>query len=75
MIKQSPGCKIQEIPFKTRTSSQLKPSTCLLDPIPTKFSKENFECMEDDVLAIITQSLISGISPQELKTISVKNPI
>ena len=55
-----------------KTVSKLKHSTCPLDPIPTKFFKENFECMEDDVLALITSSLISGTFPQELKTALVK---
>ena len=55
-----------------KSVTQLKSSTCPLDPIPTKFFKENFMCMEDDVLALITQSLSSGTFPQELKTALVK---
>ena len=55
-----------------KSVAQLNPSTCLLDPIPTRFFKENFMCMEDDVLALITHSLSSGTFPQELKTALVK---
>ena len=55
-----------------KTVSKLKNSTCPLDPIPTKFFKDNFECMEDDVLALISSSLTSGTFPQEFKTALIK---
>ena len=55
-----------------KSVSHLKSSTCPLDPIPTRFFKENFMCMENDVLALISQSLSSGTFPQELKTALVK---
>ena len=52
--------------------SGLKPSTCPLDPIPTKLFKEIFASVSEDVLAIVNNSLSTGTFPQALKTALVR---
>ena len=52
--------------------SQLKPSTCLLDPIPTDFFKTIFDSVSYDILAIVNDSLSTGIFPPILKTALVR---
>ena len=64
--------KLPDLELLRKIVSKLKTSTCPLDPIPTKFFKENFECMEEDVLALVKHSLLTGIFPSELKIALVK---
>ena len=64
--------KLPDLELLRKTVSKLKTSTCPLDPIPTKFFKENFECMEGDVHALLKHSLLTGVFPPELKTALVK---
>ncbi|CDQ70554.1 unnamed protein product [Oncorhynchus mykiss] len=47
--------------------SQLKPSMCHLDPIPTTFFKTVLNCISEELQAIVKQSLITGTFPTELK--------
>lgn len=52
--------------------SELKTSTCSFDCIPTTFFKTVFNCLEDEMLAIVKHSLMTGIFPMALKTAIVK---
>jgi hypothetical protein len=53
--------------------SQLKPSTCLLDPIPTTFFKAVFNCISEEVQAIVNHFLCTGSFPTALKNVMVKS--
>uniref|UniRef100_A0A8C4XGX7 Reverse transcriptase domain-containing protein n=1 Tax=Erpetoichthys calabaricus TaxID=27687 RepID=A0A8C4XGX7_ERPCA len=52
--------------------TQLKPSTCVLDPIPTNFFKEVSGVLIDNVLDTVNSSLDTGVFPDCLKTAVVK---
>jgi hypothetical protein len=52
--------------------SQHKPLTCLLDPIPTTFFGTVFNCISEEVQAIVYPSLFTGTSPTAPKTSMVK---
>uniref|UniRef100_A0A669AWP6 Tc1-like transposase DDE domain-containing protein n=1 Tax=Oreochromis niloticus TaxID=8128 RepID=A0A669AWP6_ORENI len=49
-----------------------KPSTCLLDPIPTKLLKEVLPLINSSILNMINLSLIIGYVPQAFKLAVVK---
>ena len=51
----------------------LKPSTCALDPIPTSFIKTVFDCLAEEVLAIVNHSLFTVVFPSSLKTAMVES--
>ena len=79
LVVSAPALKCEMSAFKLpnleqlrNIVSKLKTSTCPLDPIPTKFFKDNFECMEGDVHALLNHSLLTGVFPPELKTALVK---
>ena len=63
---------LADIEMLSKVVSQLKPSTCPLDPLPTKFFKTIFDSVSKDILAIINCSLLTGIFPSELKTALVR---
>ena len=63
---------LADIEILSKVVSQLKPSTCPLDPIPTTFFKTIFNSVSKDILEIINCSLLTGIFPSELKTAVVK---
>ena len=48
------------------TVTQLKPSTCCLDALPTSFFKNVLHCLEIDVLQIVNSSLQSDNFPKAL---------
>jgi hypothetical protein len=52
--------------------SQLKPSTCLLDPITTTF-RTALNCIFEELQAIAKHSLLTGTFPTVLKTAMVKH--
>ena len=54
------------------TVTQLKPSTCCLDTIPTNLFKNVFDCLAVDILQIVNNSLQSGNFPKALKTAVIK---
>ena len=56
----------------SKVVSQLKPSTCPLDPIPTRFFKTIFDSVSMDILSIVNHSLSSGLFPSALKTALVR---
>ena len=58
-----------------KVSSQLKPATCILDPIPTSFIKTFYSSFKDDLLNIVNYSLQMGVFPTALKTAAVKPPL
>ena len=49
-----------------------KPSTCILDPIPTKLLKEVFPLISTSLLNIMNMSLLSGYVPQSFKVAVIK---
>ena len=55
------------------TVTQLKPSTCCLDTLPTNLFKNVFDCLAVDILQIVNNSLQSGNFPKALKTAAI-NP-
>ena len=54
------------------TVTQLKPSTCCLDSLPTNLFKNVFDCLAIDILQIVNNSLQSGNFPKALKTAVIK---
>ena len=54
------------------TVTQLKPSTCCLDTLPTNLFKNVFNCLAIDILQIDNNSLQSGHFPKALKTAVIK---
>uniref|UniRef100_A0A3Q3FYF7 Reverse transcriptase domain-containing protein n=1 Tax=Labrus bergylta TaxID=56723 RepID=A0A3Q3FYF7_9LABR len=52
--------------------SASKPSTCLLDPIPTKLFKEVFPLVSNSILVMINSSLLAGYVPQAFKVAVIK---
>ncbi|XP_042341350.1 uncharacterized protein LOC121942262, partial [Plectropomus leopardus] len=52
--------------------SASKPSTCLLDPIPTKLLKEVLPLLDNFLLDIINASLLTGYVPQSFKVAVIK---
>ena len=56
----------------SRIVTELKPSTCSLDPIPTSLFKTIFNFVSEDILAIVNHSLQLGVFPTDLKTALVK---
>ena len=55
------------LPFLMKLISQMKPATCSLDFIPTKFLKEVINTGGSSILIIINSSLKSGIFPHSCK--------
>ena len=49
-----------------------KPTTCQLDPIPSKLVKELFPVLSQHMLKIINTSLVTGYVPQSLKVAVIK---
>ena len=56
-----------------KVSSQLKPATCILDPIPTSFIKTLYSSFKDDLLNIVNYSLQMGVFPTCLRLLQ-SNP-
>ena len=54
--------------------SQLKPSTCLLDPIPTTFFKTVFNCISEEVQTIVNHFLFTDTISTVPKT-AVRKPL
>lgn len=52
--------------------TELRPSTCSLDPIPNSLFKSIFVSISTDILEIVNHSLQLGISPSDLKSALVK---
>ncbi len=52
-----------------------KPTTCLLDPVPTKLLKELLPVAEEPLLNIINSSLSLGHIPKPFKLLSVIKPL
>ena len=52
--------------------SQLKSSTCILDPIPTSFFKTVYSFLDEDLLTVVNYSLQMGVFPTAFKTALVK---
>ncbi len=52
--------------------SSSKPSTCLLDPIPTKLLKESLPLVSTSLLDMVNVSLLSGYVPQSFKVAVIK---
>ena len=52
--------------------SQMKPATCSLDFIPTKFLKEVIDTVGPSILMIVNSSLKSGIFPHSFKHAAVQ---
>uniref|UniRef100_A0A8C4TH24 Reverse transcriptase domain-containing protein n=2 Tax=Erpetoichthys calabaricus TaxID=27687 RepID=A0A8C4TH24_ERPCA len=61
-----------DLPDLHKIISQMKPSTCALDPIPTNFFKEVSGVLIDNVLDIVNSSLDTGVFPDCLKTAVIK---
>ncbi|XP_051784214.1 uncharacterized protein LOC127527943 [Erpetoichthys calabaricus] len=61
-----------DLPDLNKIISQLKPSTCVHDPIPTNFFKEVSGVLIDNVLDIVNSSLDTAVFPDCLKTAVVK---
>ncbi len=51
-----------------------KPTTCLLDPVPTKLLKEFLPVAEEPLLHIINSSLSLGHVPKPFKLAVIKKP-
>uniref|UniRef100_A0A4W6G917 Reverse transcriptase domain-containing protein n=1 Tax=Lates calcarifer TaxID=8187 RepID=A0A4W6G917_LATCA len=56
----------------TSIISASKPSTCLLDPIPTRLLKEALPLICSPVLDMLNLSLLTGYVPQSYKTAVIK---
>ncbi|MPV02308.1 hypothetical protein FVA96_24225, partial [Escherichia coli] len=54
------------------TVTNLKPSTCCLDALPTNFFKNVFDCLATDVLQIVNNSIQTGHFPKAFKTAVIK---
>uniref|UniRef100_A0A8D0CS33 Reverse transcriptase domain-containing protein n=3 Tax=Sander lucioperca TaxID=283035 RepID=A0A8D0CS33_SANLU len=52
--------------------SSAKPSTCLLDPIPTRLLKEALPMVNTSLLDMINMSLLTGYVPQSFKVAVIK---
>uniref|UniRef100_A0A3B3C1C6 Reverse transcriptase domain-containing protein n=1 Tax=Oryzias melastigma TaxID=30732 RepID=A0A3B3C1C6_ORYME len=55
-----------------RVFSQLKPTTCLLDPIPSSLLKTYYDSFEPELLNIVNYSLQTGVFPSAFKTAVVR---
>lgn len=55
-----------------RAFSQVNPTTCLLDPIPTSLLKTFYGFFEEQILNIVNYSLQTGVFPAAFKTSVVK---
>ena len=55
-----------------RVFSQINPTTCLLDPIPTSLLKSFYEFFEEQILNVVNYSLQTGVFPTAYKTAVVK---
>ena len=49
-----------------------QPSTCLLDPIPTRLLKEALPLVSTSLLDMINLSLVTGYVPQSFKVAVIK---
>ena len=52
--------------------TELKPSTCSLDPIPTSLFKTIFNSVSEAILAIVNHSLQGSVFPTVFKTARAK---
>lgn len=55
-----------------RVFSQVKPTTCLLDPIPTSLLKSLYGFFEEQILYIVNCSLQTGVFPAAFRTVVVR---
>ena len=60
------------LPELTSMISSSKPSTCLLDPIPTRLLKEVLPLISTSLLNMINLSLLTGYVPQSFKVAVIK---
>ena len=58
--------------IQTKIVSSSKPTTCVLDPFPTKLFKELWPAVGPTVLNIVNSSLMTGVVPASLKSAVVK---
>ena len=52
--------------------SSSKPSTCMLDPVPTRLFKEVFPLISSSILDVINLSLLQGYVPKAFKVAVIK---
>ncbi|KAF7645845.1 hypothetical protein LDENG_00197440 [Lucifuga dentata] len=56
---------LADVEMLRKVATELKPSTCSLDPIPTSLFKTIFYSVAEDVLAIVNYSLQLGVFPTD----------
>ena len=61
-----------DLPELTSTIKRCKPTTCLLDPIPTRLFKDVFPLLGALVLDQINLSLATAYVPQAFKTAVIR---
>ena len=61
-----------DLPELTSMICSSKPSTCLLDPIPTRLLKEVLPLVSTSLLDMINLSLVTGYVPQSFKVAVIK---
>ena len=61
-----------DLPELNSTVASAKPSTCLLDPVPTWLLKEVFPLVGSSLLRMINASLLTGYVPQLFKVAVIK---
>ena len=74
---EAPGAQLDsfspiDLPELTSLVSSSKPSTCQLDPIPTKLFKDVFPLINSSILTQINLSLLTGYVPQTFKIAVIK---
>ena len=62
-----------DLPELTSTIKRCKPTTCLLDPIPTKLFKDVFPLLGAIVLDKVNLLLATGYVPQVFKTAVIRS--
>ena len=61
-----------DLPELTSMVSSAKPSTCMLDAVPTSLLKEVFPLISTSMLNMINMSLLNGYVPQSFKVAVIK---
>ena len=74
---EAPGAQLDsfspiDLPELTSLVSSSKPSTCQLDPIPTKLFKDVFPLINSSILTQINLSLLTGYVPHTFKIAVIK---